>query len=229
MRVAKKLNRKLGIKSVLLATILFFVFSSTVAADEYSHDDFFLQFLVSGGRLNFTLTDTDGWIYSNNIRGGLELHGNLLFHLDLFSSGSLGNIQAQKSGTKLDDAEFNYYAYGGGIGLTYYFMPDNVYISYAAREGRGDQSCSKRNSPDCFKEEGSFKTKDVTLYLSEHQLAIGKEFWLSPNYAWGIALLYVTGTMRIRNELVDEAGFSYLFVDSHDYYWYGIGATFTYE
>ncbi|MBI5525571.1 MAG: hypothetical protein HY897_04490 [Deltaproteobacteria bacterium] len=162
------------------------------------HDGLFLRFALGPGFGSYQGTGVatappsvgvvnnpsgDGSKFGGSISLGGVVAENLIFHGDVWGNG---NNPRQTSNAF---TQFGTGAFGGG--LTYYFMPQNVYVSGAVGlasswllimdpdtvdedwDGRG-----RHGMPD-----GVNAGSGIAAYLS-----VGKEWWVSDNWAMGAAL-----------------------------------------
>ena len=110
---------------------------------------------------------------------------NLALHLSVYN-GSLINPTYRPSNIATGSNANETYVIqsgGGGLGLTYYFMPANIYLSTASGMGIRETERTIGNT--------------VTTNASEAglswQFAVGKEWWVSPEWSLGLGaqLVYV--------------------------------------
>ncbi len=147
--------------------------------DVYTHSGFFLRFLSGGGAGSMVINNFGGSKLTAKSTGGLfhfQIGTEILENLVLF--GDLG-------GFAISDPEFvhgrqSYTAenteisnFGIGIGLSYYIMPVNVYLSGSILMAQG-----KFEQPGVEKE---------TEWGPGILLCAGKEWWVGKKWGLGVA------------------------------------------
>jgi hypothetical protein len=182
------------IAPVSLALALFS--TSAEAGNPREHDRFFLRLSAGGGYAESELEDGEGQIELSGASGdfnfavGGVIANNLAIHGTFFST-FLDDPDAEFSGGGLEgegelDGSVDMFAYGGG--LTYYFMPVNIYVS------------------------GSIGAATLTLDTDEGEfesdtgiagdLTIGKEWWVGDS--WGLGVAGAFGLHSIPDGEIDE-------------------------
>lgn len=90
-----------------------------------------------------------------------------------------------------------------GAGLTYYFMPQNIFISGSLGSGNFTVNNTDNN------------TKSSTKYGFSFQLKAGKEWWVGKNWGLGLGLAYgktaLTNDADGLSEKLNSSRFSIVF------------------
>lgn len=177
----------------IIAALLFT--STAASAQEYNehvHDGFYLRLQVGGGYLRAAASDVSPTIAvkgpSANINAeiGFALFNNFILYGKFYGAASpnpsiqVGDLSMDNLG---DEWSQNFGAVG--LGVTYYIMPANIYLSGAITYTQ--LSISERNE----------KVAETDLGGGLH-LGIGKEWWVSKNWGLGIGAELALG--RIRDE-----------------------------
>lgn len=184
------------------AILIFFVFlistgnaqskDKTKEPRYHQHKGFFLAMSVGP---NFaSITDEVAGDYNLKFNGtgaqfdfkiGGAIKENLILHATLVSntmSGpdvtSGGSSQATSNNLSLGETMF-------GAGITYYYMPINIFFSGSL--GIGTFSLSDYDTKDSFSTDGGFSM----------QLKVGKNWWISKKWGLGIAVTY--GKTKLTN------------------------------
>jgi|GEM_PF-1162976 len=156
-------------------------------AGYHKHDGFFLRmtpgFGVGGFKVSGNVTDSDGLIVKNpsdkgavgtfSLLLGGEVSDNLTIHADFWSYSTMGE-HGQDLYTGITTG-------GVGLGLTYYFMPHNLYLSGTLSPAFTALSVIRDLNNDT-----SHKTH--MAYGLNASLTFGKEWWVSKNWGLGIAV-----------------------------------------
>lgn len=190
--------------AVLLPTTLAF-------ADEtpgrHTHDGFYLRGQLGIGYTRAEAKEVDlaikGASGSLNLELGYALINNFIIYGKLFGTSTtnpdieVGDVTIE--GDEGDDVASNYA--GIGVGVTYYFMPVNLYISGAvvANQLSVTQDGEREGETD----------SGVGL-----NLGLGKEWWVSDNWAVGIGAEVALGRIRSNENDGDDwdvTSFSLLF------------------
>lgn len=152
----------------------------------HQHDGFYLS--MSVGPLFGTISDDLG-AYTIDMSGtgaqfdfkiGGAIKENLILHATLISNTLPGptmkvtNNSSLKASDNLTVGEAMF-----GVGLTYYMMPSNIFLSGTG--GLGNFSII--DSDDS-------KNNVSTQHGFSMQLKIGKEWWISKNWGFGVGLTY---------------------------------------
>lgn len=162
----------------------------------HRHDGFFLRILNGFGywlvvEKDYTGGDREfeGFAGVLRLQVGHEIADNLV----LF--GEYGVFTMEKpdmnwQGETVSEADAEVAIVELGVGLTYYFMPINIYLS-------GSLTLSG-NSIDLKGEEA-----ETGGGLGGY-FAVGKEWWISENWGIGVALFAYYGTAEVENKDLDE-------------------------
>jgi hypothetical protein len=164
------------------------------AGSPREHDGFFLRLSAGAGAANTELdipgakTELDGGSGDINIAIGGIVARNLAIHGTLFGwlvSDPDVTIEGLGSGTA-ENTDLDLSAFGGG--LTYYFMPVNIYISGSAGAGQltVDTPAGEADTKNGF-------VGEITL---------GKEWWVGGS--WGLGVAGAFGFHSIPDKDVDE-------------------------
>lgn len=182
-------------KKVLILCLVLFCFYKLQAQEGYhQHDGFYLS--MSVGPLFGSVTDDLG---SNTLdmRGtgaqfdfkiGGAIKENLILHATLISntlpgpSIKVSNNSSVKSSDNLTVGEAMF-----GVGLTYYMMPSNIFISGTIGLGNFSIIDSQDSKNNVSTQRG------ISM-----QLKFGKEWWISKNWGFGVGLTY--GKTNLTNE-----------------------------
>jgi hypothetical protein len=152
----------------------------TQAGESRTHDGFFLRLSAGAGGAGteVEVLDTDfefrGTSGDINIAIGAVVASNLAIHGTLFGWSVGGpDLEVEGLGSAETDGDLTMSAFGGG--LTYYFMPVNIYLSGSLGAGSlsfdgGDEDL-----------EGESDTGIVG------ELTLGKEWWLGGSWGLGAA------------------------------------------
>ncbi len=174
---------------------------------ENVHDGFFLRLHVGGGFTSISGSDGAGnkvKISGGSLSLGVTLGGALAENLILFGNFFMSIADrptVEQLGVSVTSSGSA--ALGGfGIGLTYYFMPVNVYVS-GALAGMAF-SMSDANGNDVY-------STDTGVGF---QGMIGKEWWVSSEWGLGVAGEFIVASMKDKdNSSIKWSGsaFSLLF------------------
>ena len=166
----------------------------------HEHDGFYLSLATGFGEGNFQETNFPGklemWGGASNIDvkvGGTALKDHLIVSGDLIGSRMIWPR------TRIDSVDFGR-AHGDlkegliGLGVTYYFMPVNVFLSGTLGVG------------------GFTYTANNTDYNSDRglgfQLKFGKEWWISKDWGIGASMFYLNQHVNESNDRVLNGGFA---------------------
>lgn len=180
-------------KKVLIIILIFSGVSFVSAQNEtksqagyHKHDGFYLS--MSAGPVFGTIRDNIKGSYIMDMSGAggqfdLKIGGaikeNLLLHATLISSEMPGpriKIAHGEQGKASNDLSIGEEMLG--VGLTYYVMPKNIFFSGSI--GIGSFSVSDNSSNSDYLTQSGFSM----------QLKVGKEWWISKNWGFGIGLTY---------------------------------------
>lgn len=167
--------------------------SVALAGEPRTHDRFFLRLSGGGGYTSTSVTvagidivELSGGSGDLNLAIGATVSPNLAVHGTIFG-WSLSDPTVKIVGVEQNDfsGSFILSAYGGGI--TYYFMPANIYISPSV-------GFATINGSDDFEgnSDGGFAL-DITL---------GKEWWVGNS--WGLGVAGAFGYHNVADGDVDE-------------------------
>lgn len=177
--------------SIMLITIAF-AFPICLFAEAETHDGFYLNFQLGAGAGASTTTipgDDDMELSGNEVAFRFKLGGAPVNNLIIY--GVLGGFSMEDpdfeygdlSGT-MDDTTLSFSDFG--IGLCYYFMPINIYISADAAAVQGT-----------IKTGGTSGETDTGAAFT---LSIGKEWWISDNWGLGVAAIFSAASMDDKGE-----------------------------
>jgi len=178
----------------MLMLALLLVVPATVRAGARDHEGGFFLRMVLGGGIAGSSIDTDstdvdfsdaGFIFDIAIGGMVS--DNLALHGAIFG-WSMSDPDAEVNGVDIGSAQGDLTLAAFGGGLTYYFMPINIYVSGMAGFGQlsGD--------------DGITGESDFGLATN---FMVGKEWWVSGR--WGLGLAASFGYHSIPDELGDES------------------------
>lgn len=154
--------------------------ASTVFANEQTHDGFFLRLAPGIGQAKTTVTDNvlpeaelddTGGMFSFMIGGAVR--ENMILHFE--ATGVSLADPSMKFGSDKGTLDGDLTTTLAGVGMTYYFMPANAYISATIGAARTEL---KDNTL-----QGTFKS-DSGIGGS---LMVGKEWWVSNEWGLGVA------------------------------------------
>ncbi|AKQ69143.1 hypothetical protein A176_006055 [Myxococcus hansupus] len=183
--------------SIIAALLFTATAASAQEYDEHVHDGFYLRLQVGGGYLRAKATDAipqytvKGAGANINAEVGFALVNNFILHAKFYGASTpnpsmqIGDLTIEGQD---EDRSQNYGAVG--LGITYYIMPANVYLSGAVTYTQ--LSVSRRNE----------KVAESDIGGGLH-LGIGKEWWVSKNWGLGVGAELAMG--RIRNEFDRES------------------------
>lgn len=152
----------------------------------HTHDGFYLS--MSLGPVFGTITDDMRGAYKMDMSGtggqfdlkiGGAIQENLILHATLISNGLSGPTIKVSGGDPMkasDNMNVGEAMIGGG--LTYYLMPQNIFFSGSV--GIGNFSIYDSKSDNNVSTQHGFSM----------QLKVGKEWWISKNWGFGVGLTY---------------------------------------
>jgi hypothetical protein len=162
---------------VLFAVLL--ILSQTVLAGPRSHDEgFFLRLSAGGGPASTKLesggekVELSGSAADVNFAIGAIVSPNLAVHGTLFG-WLISDPDVEITGLGSEQANADVDLSGFGAGLTYYFMPANVYVSGTI--GAGTLSIDGVG--------GNYESDTGILF----DLTVGKEWWVGNRWGLGVA------------------------------------------
>ncbi|HET9251063.1 MAG TPA: hypothetical protein VFP58_02975 [Candidatus Eisenbacteria bacterium] len=151
------------------------------AGEPRTHDGFFLRLSAGAGSAKTGIevfgldTDLKGTSGDLNIAVGAMIARNLALHGTLFGWAIQGpDLTFEGETEQEDDGVVAMSAWGGG--LTYYFMPVNLYVSGTLGVGS-----LVFETDDIDEDSGSDLVGEITL---------GKEWWVGDSWGLGIAASY---------------------------------------
>ena len=164
-----------------------------VAGSPRTHDGFFLRLSAGGGAANTEIdvpgakTKLDGSTGDVNFAVGGTVAKNLALHGTVFGwLVSDPDVEVDSLGTGSAEGDLDLTAFGAG--LTYYFMPANIYISGSVGAGK-----LSFDSPV-----GDFESDRGLV----GELTVGKEWWIGGG--WGLGLSGSFGFHSIPDGDIDE-------------------------
>lgn len=161
---------------LMLAALL--AAGAAVAGPHDHQDGLFLRLSTGGGVASSSVTDSQGqWKISGaavdlNLAIGAMVSPNLALHGTLYG-WSTRDPDLEFEAIKVGEAAGDVAAAGLGVGLTYYFMPTNLYLS-------GSVGVGQLSLDDHSVTEGT----DTGVLLD---LTVGKEWWVGDNWGLGVA------------------------------------------
>jgi hypothetical protein len=205
-------------KKVLIILVL--LVSVNSYADDFqsdghhTHDGFFFRALLGGGTASTTYTSPNSTEYEFSgsaslsiLQIGGAISENLILFFELSSHGMIDpDVEVNGSTTSSQNMEMS--VSSSGIGLSYYIMPANVYLSGSLALGTSNVETDTSKGST----ENGFATN----------LIIGKEWWVSKNWGIGVAAIYHYSKMNDQKDASGEAG------DVKNNY-YGIAFSATYN
>jgi hypothetical protein len=174
-----------------LVIMLCCLLPSLLCAEPNNRDGFFLRLTAGIGhgvdKQSQYEPNEEQWFDGSAYAGDLAIGGmiteNLALHLSVYN-GSLINPTYQPSGVATGSNSNETYvikAGGGGLGLTYYFMPINIYLSAAS--GLGIRETERTI--------GNTVTTDSSETGLSWQFAVGKEWWVSSEWSLGFGAQFI--------------------------------------
>lgn len=172
----------------------------------HKHDGFYLSLSLGGssGSISDKMTTTttfDGTGGALDLKIGGAIKENLILHANISSIAITGPTLTENGSSVKATDETSIGQAMLGVGLTYYIMPSNFFISGSV--GSGNFSSIINNKTTSSNHGPSF------------QLKVGKEWWVSKNWGLGIAALLnttnVDNTMNGIAEKVSGTQFGVLF------------------
>ncbi len=185
---------------ILLFLSSFLPFSELSAGNPREHDSFFTRLLTGvGGYYGsfrypiepyFTTTSIASLPFSVSLQIGKAVVKNFIIYLNgsagLTTAGS-SKIQ-REDGTQISTVtELNTYIYSIGIGTSYY-LPKNFYLSFEFRAGVFTFSQLIVPSPEEV-------ISEILTQGNGFEISVGKDFWISKSFLWGIALFFTFDRM----------------------------------
>jgi hypothetical protein len=159
------------------------------ASGYHTHDGFFMRLSLGGGGASVSRS---GEKYSGGSGAfGAAFGGAITQHLILYGEifgHSVNEPKYKAGGTSVTERGWNLDIAGVGPGVAYFFMPLNLYLSGTLLLQR--VSLSESNDSN----RGQALT-DVGLAAS---LMVGKDWWVSENWALGAAAQFLVGSAKDR-------------------------------
>jgi hypothetical protein len=163
--------------------------SAQEVSGRYEHDGFFLRLsLVGMGYSHSTVSSGDTDVVLSGVSNfadfalGYAITENLILHANIYGPAIYDpTLEVGRDEMTLEDGVAYMMGYGGGI--TYYFMPANIYATLIAGTAR------IRIDPDEGPDLG-------TEYGFSLQAIVGKEWWVGDNWGLGIAGTFVYQRME---------------------------------
>jgi hypothetical protein len=152
----------------------------------HRHDGFYLRMWIGPGYTQMKLDDADlevsGTGGSFGIQAGVAVQENLILYGQLFDDIAV-NPSIKQGGMSADLDNVNAGVVGFGAGVTYYFMPSNMYVSGAVTY---TQLSVQRDGEEIGESD----------WGPGVSLMVGKEWWVSNNWGVGVALQLFGGSMK---------------------------------
>jgi hypothetical protein len=173
--------KKSGIFAAVLFTLLLAHQNNSFATQGENHQGLYLRFLLGGGYLSATEKDffgSDLKIHGNAGHFSFQIGGAVTNNFILFfdyAAVAAKNPKAEWSGVSVSTSGTELQLQNAGGGITYYFMPINMYLSVSVVAAK---ATLKVNSDSGATELGPGVN-----------IALGKEWWVSDNWGLGIALV----------------------------------------
>ena len=145
---------------------------------KHKHDSFYLHLSTGFGGTSSSEEDEifdlglSGASGNSKIGIGYALADNFIVSVDFFGSVMV-DPEVSLNGESLGEADAEFSIATAGVGITYYFMPANFYLSGSIGLASGELETDL----------GSYDT-DLGYGIN---LAISKEWWVSKNWGIGIA------------------------------------------
>jgi hypothetical protein len=171
---------------------------STAFAAPQTHDGFFLAMGLGFGGMSFTedygsyTVESDGGIAADfDFKIGGCLANNLAMHFSM-TSISLGGYDLIEDGENIGSPDYSLGISFMGIGMTYYFMPYNIFLSGSV--GISQFTISDLDSDASVSSDNGFG----------FHIAAGKEWWVSENWGLGISLGITHASVNQNNSEYDD-------------------------
>lgn len=162
-----------------------------------NHDGFFLRMLLGFGQTDFTEEmDYGGDLKMSGVGTELRFQIGGCVSENLILYGEFGgvvvmgpNIEWAGNTTSSDNSSLSISEFGGGI--TYYFMPENIYLSLSAVLPMATIEFNNTKGESNI---------GYGLFLSA-----GKEWWIGEQWGLGVALYGSYGSMKDKGDFADNA------------------------
>jgi len=188
-------NRFVRFFFVISAVLVLLSITAADAGEKYKHDGFYLRLttgaggIVSREKAERTEVSFSGPGGMTSLGIGLALRENLMVNADLFGS-VVRNPEMKIDGEKIGKSSVELQSTGLGVGLTYYIMPVNLYLSGSV--GIASQS-AKVNQ---FK----YETKEGYGL----NFLFGKEWWVGGSWGLGVAAQFFFNSVPDKNLLTGK-------------------------
>lgn len=157
--------------------------------DSPFHEGFYLRFLAGRG-LGSIVIDNDMTFISGAGLFHFQIGGEVSENLVLFGDVggfSLSNPELEWQGTTTSLTETSIHSNSLGIGLSYYFMPSNIYLA-------GSLMLTRTNIK--FKDQDAGESKlGPGLFIS-----IGKEWWVGRKWGLGVAGFFESAWVKDKKD-----------------------------
>ena len=186
------------LKTVLLVSLVIsMVMPITIQAQSNpgarEHEGFFMRFLVGAGPGSIKINDYDMEFTSTGADFHFQIGGSVSQNLILF--GDIGGFSLtdpefkfQGNVATAEDVSVNAFGFGGG--LTYYFMPANIFVSGSIMYVNDTIEIDNKSVGESEYGMGFF-------------ISAGKEWWVGDKWGLGAALFFEYGTPK---DKADYAG-----------------------
>jgi hypothetical protein len=183
------------LRSFLLASLVFVPvqLQGQTVPGARAHDGFFLRFLAGGGPgqlvvddvlgSEMTLKSNAGGVFHFQIGGAVK--ENLILFADL-GGFAMTDPDLEYAGSTASSNDLDVTASGIGGGVSYYFMPANVYVSGSVLASVNSMT---------FDGEDSESEWGPSLFLS-----VGKEWWVGNRWGLGVAALLELGRTKDKRD-----------------------------
>ena len=175
----RHLNNVKVVSPLLILTFVLLAATGALAGPRDHDGGFFLRLSTGMGSTSTSLSDgvdemtLSGTAGDLNIAIGGMISKNLALHGTLFG-WSAADPKVELNGIDAGDLPGTMTAAAFGIGLTYYFMPANIYLSGSAGSG----------SMELDIDGGSDGKTDSGLFMD---FTLGKEWWVGDEWGLGVA------------------------------------------
>jgi hypothetical protein len=157
------------------------------ASGRHTHDGFFMRLSLGGGGASASRSGEKysggsgafGAAFGGAITQHLILYGEIFRHSAHEPNYKLGSNSVTQRGWDLNIA-------GVGPGVAYYFMPLNLYLS-------GTLLLQRASLSESHDSNDARALTDVGLAAS---LMVGKDWWVSDNWALGVAAQFLLGSAK---------------------------------
>lgn len=146
----------------------------------HTHDGFFMRFLVGPGYSQMTIDDVEGSEYKFSgaagefrFQIGSEISQNLIAY-GVLGGGTITDPEVEWKGETHSTEDVKASAFDIGAGLTYYFMPDNYFVSGSLVGSRVQLEVSDK--------------KFESDYGFGFFASVGKEWWVGDDWGLGVAI-----------------------------------------